>query len=61
MTRRETLALDLALAARDALAAEVSALRARVAVLEAERDMLETVAEVWHQATLAARAEADCA
>lgn len=50
MTRRERLALELALAARDALAAEVLELRERVARAEREAWNADLVAGMWQDA-----------
>lgn len=50
MTRRERLALELALAARDALATEVLELRERVARAEREAWNADLVASMWQDA-----------
>lgn len=50
MTRRERLALELALAARDAMATEVLELRERVERAERDAWNAEVVATMWQDA-----------
>lgn len=59
MTRRERLALELALAARDALATEVLELRERVASAERDAWNAEVVASMWQEAAEQAAGDRD--